>query len=319
MPDLQLKTDIESRLNAETRSEQAGRLLLIANALALILLVVAVRTVSVGDWLNTGLVGIGFLAVMVARQLNRRGLVELSVSLVLVVITLLVSVSMWCLQGLYSDALLAYPALLVVAGIIASRRMFAVLFSLILIVLALITYASVTGLKAYHPEPIGLGRLVVISCILIVSAIAISVLMRDLRCTRARLQGKILRLQSSEAQFSHLAQHDPLTDLPNRQVIEELATSAIERLGGQGKQLALLLLDIDNFKAINDSLGYAAGDELLKEVAARLLLVVREADVVSRQGGDEFIVIFSDQDAAASALLVARRIQDAVGLGGGKN
>lgn len=314
MPDVQLKTDIETRLNAEIRSEQAGRLLFIANALALALLVVAVRTVSVGDWLNTGLLCIGFLVVMVARQLNLRGRVELSVSLVLAVIALIVSVSMWCMQGLYSDALLAYPALLVVAGIIASRRMFATLFGLMLSMLALITYASLTGLRAYYPQPIGLGRLVVISSILIVSAIAILLLMRDLRCTRARLQEKILRLQNSEAQFSHLAQHDPLTNLPNRQVIAELATSAIARIDGQGRQLVLLLLDIDNFKAINDSLGYAAGDELLKEVATRLLLVVREADVVSRQGGDEFIVIFSDQNAAASASLVARRIQEAVGL-----
>ncbi|MEH6799644.1 MAG: EAL domain-containing protein [Halopseudomonas sabulinigri] len=313
MPDVQLETDLESLLKSNNKTRQADRLMQIANALAVVLVVIAFRTLSVGDWLDSALVAVAFVVVMIARQLNRAGRVDLSVSLVLVVVALVVSLSMWNNQGLYSGAVLAFPALLVVAGTVTSRRLFLLLLVFMLSVVALITYVSVTGLKAYQPAPIGVGRLVVISGILIVSAFAISLLMSDLRATRSLLRREMLRLRTSEAQLSHLAQHDALTDLPNRKAIGELVQEAIQRAGEQGRQLALLFVDIDNFKNINDSLGYAAGDELLQEIAARLQLTIRGADTVSRQGGDEFIMILSDLDGEDTAVSVARRIQEIVG------
>ncbi|MEH6688260.1 MAG: EAL domain-containing protein [Halopseudomonas sabulinigri] len=313
MPDVQLETDLESLFKSNNKTRQADRLMQIANALAVVLVVIAFRTLSVGDWLDSALVAVAFVVVMIARQLNRAGRVDLSVSLVLVVVALVISLSMWNNQGLYSGAVLAFPALLVVAGTVTSRRLFLLLLGFMLSVVALITYVSVTGLKAYQPAPIGVGRLVVISGILIVSAFAISLLMSDLRATRSLLRREMLRLRTSEAQLSHLAQHDALTDLPNRKAIGELVQEAIQRAGEQGRQLALLFVDIDNFKTINDSLGYAAGDELLQEIAARLQLTIRGADTVSRQGGDEFIMILSDLDGEDTAVSVARRIQEIVG------
>jgi diguanylate cyclase (GGDEF)-like protein/PAS domain S-box-containing protein len=105
--------------------------------------------------------------------------------------------------------------------------------------------------------------------------------------------------------MSYLAQHDSLTDLPNRILFSDRLTHAMAVAHRHGKKLAVLYLDVDRFKHINDSLGHAIGDRLLQSVAQRLLACVRSSDTVSRQGGDEFVILLSElthaQDAAVSA------------------
>jgi diguanylate cyclase (GGDEF)-like protein/PAS domain S-box-containing protein len=96
------------------------------------------------------------------------------------------------------------------------------------------------------------------------------------------------------AEMSHLAQHDILTNLPNRTLLMDRLSQAIAAAGRNGTRLALLFLDLDGFKEINDSLGHAIGDKLLQSVAKRLLACVRTSDTVSRQGGDEFVVLLSE-------------------------
>jgi diguanylate cyclase (GGDEF)-like protein/PAS domain S-box-containing protein len=105
--------------------------------------------------------------------------------------------------------------------------------------------------------------------------------------------------------MSYLAQHDSLTDLPNRILLNDRLTQAMTLAGRHRQKLAILFLDIDHFKHINDSLGHVVGDRLLQSVAQRLLSCVRTSDTVSRQGGDEFVILLSElshsQDAAVSA------------------
>jgi diguanylate cyclase (GGDEF)-like protein/PAS domain S-box-containing protein len=105
--------------------------------------------------------------------------------------------------------------------------------------------------------------------------------------------------------LAHLAEHDSLTGLPNRLLLNDRLTQAIGVAERHRKQLAVLFLDIDRFKHINDSMGHAVGDRLLQSVAERLVACVRSPDTVSRQGGDEFVILLSEltdaQDAAASA------------------
>jgi diguanylate cyclase (GGDEF)-like protein/PAS domain S-box-containing protein len=109
-------------------------------------------------------------------------------------------------------------------------------------------------------------------------------------------------------EMSHLAQHDVLTDLPNRLLLNDRLTQAISLARRNQHQLAVLFLDLDGFKHINDSLGHAIGDKLLQSVAERLSACVRKSDTVSRQGGDEFVILLPEVTHAADAAISAGKI-----------
>jgi diguanylate cyclase (GGDEF)-like protein/PAS domain S-box-containing protein len=109
-------------------------------------------------------------------------------------------------------------------------------------------------------------------------------------------------------EMSHLAQHDSLTDLPNRMLFNDRLTQAISLAVRQGKQLAVMFVDLDHFKKINDSLGHGVGDKLLQSVAGRLVTCVRRTDTVSRLGGDEFVVLLSQVEHGEDAAFSARKI-----------
>jgi diguanylate cyclase (GGDEF)-like protein len=108
--------------------------------------------------------------------------------------------------------------------------------------------------------------------------------------------------------IQHLARHDSLTDLPNRAVFVTQLASAVEMARRRSGQLAVLFLDLDNFKHINDSLGHTVGDELLKVVARRIDACVRASDMVCRLGGDEFVALLPEIRHAEDAARVAENI-----------
>jgi diguanylate cyclase (GGDEF)-like protein len=112
----------------------------------------------------------------------------------------------------------------------------------------------------------------------------------------------------AEQRIRHNAYHDPLTRLPNRALFQDRLTQAVARARRAGSHTALLMLDLDRFKTINDTLGHAAGDRLLIEVAGRLLSRKREGDTVARLGGDEFVLIVSDLRHREDAEIVAERL-----------
>ena len=109
------------------------------------------------------------------------------------------------------------------------------------------------------------------------------------------------------------AERDALTGLPNRLLLSRRMEEAVARAKRRGSQVAVIFLDLDRFKVINDSLGHAAGDELLAEIAARLQAVTRSGDTVGRLGGDEFVVVCEDVERPEQALTAARRMQAMVG------
>lgn len=111
--------------------------------------------------------------------------------------------------------------------------------------------------------------------------------------------------------LAHLAQYDALTDLPNRLLLQDRAHQAIARAKRDGHCMALIYIDLDGFKQVNDTLGHDAGDALLVQIAKRFQAAVRQSDTVCRQGGDEFIVLLPNLEDAQQALVVAGKLQAA--------
>ena len=134
---------------------------------------------------------------------------------------------------------------------------------------------------------------------------------QQLSQTVKALEQKVLEQQAAEARIQQLAHFDSLTGLPNRVLLHERSSQAIQMARRNGEPLALLFLDLDHFKNVNDSLGHRVGDELLKVLAQRLKLQVREQDTVSRLGGDEFIVLLPGTDAAGAARVASKLMQQA--------
>jgi len=122
------------------------------------------------------------------------------------------------------------------------------------------------------------------------------------------IQEDITARKESEQQIEYLAHHDALTGLANRIVFQDHLSRALEQARRWGRTLALLLLDLDRFKIVNDSLGHAAGDQYLKIVSELLRSCVRSSDLVARLGGDEFAVIQAEPEGAEGAASLARRI-----------
>ncbi|HJV41449.1 putative bifunctional diguanylate cyclase/phosphodiesterase [Caulobacter sp.] len=144
-----------------------------------------------------------------------------------------------------------------------------------------------------------IGPVMIVVCAL---ALATVVLAR-----RGRLVAE--GLITSEARAKHLALHDGLTGLPNRLLFEERLRQAIDGLDRQRRAMAVLAIDLDRFKAVNDTYGHAAGDELIRKVGQRLAAVCRGGETVARLGGDEFGVVAGDLDAHGAAVLAERLIK----------
>ncbi len=120
----------------------------------------------------------------------------------------------------------------------------------------------------------------------------------------------ITERKAVEAQVEYLAYHDQLTGLPNRVLVRDRFELAVAYAARNGGKVALLFLDLDHFKTINDALGHAVGDALLREVAARLQMCVRDTDTISRQGGDEFLIVLSDvRDAESISALSGKMLE----------
>lgn len=138
----------------------------------------------------------------------------------------------------------------------------------------------------------------------------------ELRHGRHRLFTAILRdiseRKENEDRIRRLAHHDNLTGLPNRNLLNDRISHALARVRRHGGRMAVLYVDLDKFKPINDTLGHEAGDVVLREVAGRLRSCVRSSDTIARVGGDEFVVVVEEITRGEEAALVSRKIIDSL-------
>ncbi len=122
----------------------------------------------------------------------------------------------------------------------------------------------------------------------------------------------VSELVRQQAALEHQAQHDALTGLPNRLLINDRLAMALQKMKRSGTKLALLYLDLDNFKHINDAFGHAAGDNLLVELSRRLASLMRAGDTIARLGGDEFLILLSEVEQISTVSLIAVRLLDSL-------
>ncbi|HCE09586.1 MAG TPA: hypothetical protein DEQ40_13495 [Oxalobacteraceae bacterium] len=127
-----------------------------------------------------------------------------------------------------------------------------------------------------------------------------------------QLQAMAEELGKSESAMTHLATHDFLTNLPNRMQLSDRITQAIAFVKRHNEKLAVLFLDLDRFKIVNDTLGHAVGDQLLQAVAQRLKSAIRSSDIISRHGGDEFIIVLSEVSQEKALALNVEEIHEII-------
>ena len=127
-----------------------------------------------------------------------------------------------------------------------------------------------------------------------------------------KLQNEVIEHEKTQEKIKYIAYHDMLTGLPNRNLLNELLVHSINMAERNNKYMAVLFLDLDGFKIINDSKGHAKGDQILQEIAERLVVTLRKSDIIARHGGDEFIIIIEELENSSEVELIANKIIDSI-------
>ncbi|WP_077037018.1 bifunctional diguanylate cyclase/phosphodiesterase [Pelomonas sp. KK5] len=252
------------------------------------------------DWRTLGFMAAALLLVGASLALTRRRRIQPAALLMLWTLAVIATLAMWTNQGIYSPALLVYPVVLVIGSMLVRRGQLLALLVFMALCLGGMTWLTETGRHQFELSPPTYGVLAYVLTILGAFSAAILLLAGDLRRALARVRTEVQRVQESSEQLRYLAEHDQLTGLPNRRLGSLLFEQAIGTARRNGTLLAVMFVDLDNFKSINDSFGHSIGDDFLRQAAERLRAAVRSSDTVFRQGGDEFLILLPDvRDAAA--------------------
>ena len=318
MQNLLQKTEPTARVMASRAKSQ--RLLQLIVAAMVGLAVSAATNLVVGDWTNLKVHVPAQIALLCALWALRKGRLDLANTVLLVTATLAISVLVWTNSGLRDPAMLAYPAILVFASTMGNPRLFLFLLAMILGVVAIV---GVANLQGWHVNPVPthtLGAMVNAAIALTLTAFVIWLMASDLQAALANLRAENERVHQSQARAEFLATHDTLTGLPNRILARDRFNRAVVVARRRRTKAALVFLDLDNFKDVNDSLGHPLGDELLRDVGNRLTKVLRDSDTVCRQGGDEFLILLGDvhdgSDVTEIGLKLLEQLAEPFVLGG---
>ncbi len=287
---------------------RSQRLVQLARLVLLGLLIAGATTAAHGDWVTTRVLAGGFALVGISTLLNRAGATELASVCILWSLTLLASAAMAFNQGLYSPAVLVFPCILVIANMLTRLRHFLLLLAFMLAAMTAMVWAETSGRHHFGAAPAGWTQWVYSVVILVVFAVMVAMLAGDLRKALKALQAEVVRVSKAKEQIQYQATHDAMTGLPNRLASQLIAQRAMAYAAKHTRQVALVFVNIDNFKHVNESLGHRAGDELLRQAALRLQANTRGRDTVARLGGDEFLLLLSDIGEANEAASAASHL-----------
>ncbi len=259
-------------------------------------------------WVSVAFDGIVVAMLALALWQNGRGQSLRAVHLMVASLALGLMALMFAGQGLYDEAPMAYPTLIVLAAMLGARKLTRALVLLLLASLAVVFALDQTGILPSIQDSPPWVRMAELALILLVTWMLVQMISDDLRQAIAQLEGEKQALQQSQREIERLVQSDALTGLPNRL----LARDRLEQMlvqGVEGRRIvAVIFLDIDNFKTVNDSLGHAAGDALLLQVAVKLRAALRESDTVARISGDEFVILLPNLKTESAVATVIGKI-----------
>jgi len=294
--------------NYSALTVQPERLGRVVWAMLVAVFLCSLLSLSTSDWETTTLLFGTCGMLVIALWLIRRGMARSAGNLVLVTLTLSMSFVIFISQGIRDPAVLAFPGIMVFASMFATRRVFISMVGFFFIVLALVVISNLQGWHTNVVAALSVRTLGYTLAILTVTAFFVWLVATDLRLVMERLVLENERIRHSNVQIDRLARHDSLTGLSNRMEVRDQFDRAIQHAAQERSSIALLYFDLDDFKSVNDSLGHATGDLLLCEIASRLLSSVRSTDIVSRHGGDEFLIVMTNVTDESSVTTMASKV-----------
>lgn len=237
---------------------------------------------------------------------------ELATQWFLVALTLFVSALLWSFNGLTDEALFGYPCILVFSALMGLRRTFVAL--MVFMILNILLLGVINDLQwLQHPSSTtSLNSGILFCIILALLGVSIWLQLGDLNQLLQALQSENNRVMQSQQQIEQLINHDALTHLPNRIVARQRFAEACRHASVSKRMVAVMFIDLDNFKHVNDSLGHHVGDALLMAIAKQLRQNLRSRDTVCRISGDEFLVLAEGFQTQLEVKQLAEKLLEAV-------
>jgi diguanylate cyclase (GGDEF)-like protein len=277
-------------------------------AICLAICATSIPDVLTRQWWNLPPLLIGLGAMGGVLRMVRIGRRNGAVVLLLTSLFAMVSGLMWHNGGLRDTSLLAFPCMLVFAAMLGTRRLYFGLLAAMLAMIALLLEASLHGWKSTELPPLSYNTFVDLASVLFVTSVVAWLMASDMHDALDAVHAHNAQMAATQQRMEIMATHDALTGLPNRSLARDRFEQAAAAARRGARSVAMLYLDLDNFKNVNDTLGHNSGDTLLKQVSERLGSLLRNADTVARLGGDEFLLLVPEVDDGAAVAEIANKV-----------
>ena len=268
----------------------------------------AIPDIGSERWRNLPPLLIGLAAMGAVLLLVRSGRRTPAVALMLTSLMGMVGLLMWQNGGLRDTSLLAFPCLLVFAAMLGTRRLYVGLFVTMLALVTVILAVNLNGSHVNRVPPLSFNTLVDIVAVLFVTSLIAWLMASDMHAALDAVHAQNEQMAATQQRMEIMATHDALTSLPNRSLARDRFEQAAAAARRGEHSVAMLYLDLDNFKNVNDTLGHSSGDALLKQVSERLTSLLRTADTVARLGGDEFLLLVPEVSDGAAVAEIANKV-----------
>ncbi len=277
-------------------------------AICLAICATSIPDVLTHQWWNLPPLLIGLGAMGVVLQMVRAGHRNGAVVLLLTSLFAMVSGLMWHNGGLRDTSLLAFPCMLIFAAMLGTRRLYFGLLAAMLAMILLLLEAGLHGWKNTELPPLSYNTFVDLASVLFVTSVVAWLMASDMHAALDAVHAHNAQMAATQERMEIMATHDALTGLPNRSLARDRFEQAAAAARRGEHSVAMLYLDLDNFKNVNDTLGHNSGDTLLKQVSGRLSSLLRNADTVARLGGDEFLLLVPEVDDGAAVAEIANKV-----------